>query len=219
MNLDKNNNKKVDTLEEVIDNNYIDPEVIEVLENNNKSIKEQIHIIEKVIETLKGDSNEGNKEENNNKIFLLIKKIEELKNNNKKIEDFESFINSIVKDKEENIEEDETWKEKASVFIASITSFFYSDKKNKEEETEKEFDEELDNVKLKDGILYSTNHLNVIKLGIKLEENNILILVPELGSNTKERILRYSKDKWFQVLNEKIGIKEIEVLKVKSLKR
>lgn len=155
----------------------------------------------------------------------------EIENIQKNINESEEQQECNLKENQEIEKEEEqetSWKDKVSEFSNYMSNVFSSSKKEEEKEnilSELSFDEEEGNVKLKDGILYAYNHMDVFKLSnFKLKVNNVLIIFPQVriveGKEIEEDklILKFGRDGWFQVQSASIELKDLEIEKVKTIK-
>lgn len=129
-----------------------------------------------------------------------------------------------------NEKEESSWRNSVSDAVDSISNMFSS--KNKEESSSEEiskiietFDEIVGEVKLKDGIIYANTHMEVMKIGVPLVTNNILVIFPQTVKRggelveEKQKIMKFSNDGWFQVLSDSCNLSNITIEKVKTLKK
>jgi len=82
----------------------------------------------------------------------------------------------------------------------------------KEEETDVEEYKEIGNVKIKNGILYAKEVQDIIDAKIKIEKNNLLVIIPHKKENGVEVELKYLKHNglWWMCMSKETKLENIE---------
>lgn len=233
----KNINDDIIKAEEEKNISYID-KMYELFNFFSKSEKELINIQleeEKIIINIKDILKFFNEKEAmiNEYPTILIKDYFIFLSDSEIILNDKTYFQKIILNKEKPFNIKKQNNEKLNYFFEILNNYIkdskkYEEIKKEQESNNWEFDEIIGNIALKDGILYAKSHYDVIKNNIKLENDNLLIVVPHTYKKfhrnewhdieVKKSFLLKNDLGWVNYDPKRYKLKDLKYIKIEKLK-